>query len=116
MKKILILGGTGALGTYLVPELLQLGYNVDVVSLEGKTSEYARLRFIKNDAKDVAFLSEQVKEEYDCIIDFLVYFSIEEFQKYYPIFLNHTSHYIFASSYRVYADSREPICEESPRL
>lgn len=27
-KKILVLGGTGAMGVYLVPELLKMGYQV----------------------------------------------------------------------------------------
>ncbi|MBE0526288.1 MAG: NAD-dependent epimerase/dehydratase family protein [Candidatus Thorarchaeota archaeon] len=32
MLKILILGGTGLLGSYLVPKLLARGYNVSVLS------------------------------------------------------------------------------------
>lgn len=34
MKKILVLGGTGAMGTYLVPKLAERGYSVDVVSID----------------------------------------------------------------------------------
>ena len=30
MKKILVLGGTGAMGVYLVPKLIERGYAVDV--------------------------------------------------------------------------------------
>ena len=33
-KKVLVPGGTGAMGVYLIPELLHLGYAVDVVSLD----------------------------------------------------------------------------------
>ena len=35
-QKILILGGTGAMGVYLVPELLHMGYQVHVISLDEK--------------------------------------------------------------------------------
>lgn len=34
MKKIMLLGGSGALGSYLMPELLNMGYQVHVVSLD----------------------------------------------------------------------------------
>ena len=38
MKKILVMGGTGVMGAHLVPELIKMGYKVDVVSLEDKAS------------------------------------------------------------------------------
>lgn len=34
MKKVLVLGATGAMGRYLVPELVGLGYAVTGVGLE----------------------------------------------------------------------------------
>ena len=34
MKKVLVLGSTGAMGRYLVPELVKLGYAVTGVSLD----------------------------------------------------------------------------------
>ena len=34
MKKVLVLGATGAMGMYLVPELVSMGYQVDAVSLD----------------------------------------------------------------------------------
>lgn len=43
MKKVLLLGGTGAMGIYLTPYLLDMGYKVDVVSLDEKTSDNAAL-------------------------------------------------------------------------
>ena len=42
-KKILVLGGTGAMGVYLVPELLRMGYRVDVVSLDDIKSDNPNL-------------------------------------------------------------------------
>lgn len=32
MKKVLVIGGTGAMGTYLVPKLVERGYKVDVIA------------------------------------------------------------------------------------
>ena len=46
MKKILLLGGTGALGVYLTEELLKMDYAVDVVSKDDKFSLVKKLRFL----------------------------------------------------------------------
>ena len=116
MKKALLLGGTGALGVYLTEELLKMGYKVDVVSLEDKKSDNENLTFIKANVKENNFAAEIVKNGYDVITDFMIYFSPEEFAPYCDLFLNNCSHYIFLSSYRVYADSATPITEESDRL
>ena len=35
-KKVLVLGGTGAMGTYLVPLLADMGCQVHVVALDGR--------------------------------------------------------------------------------
>ena len=34
MKKVLLIGGSGALGVYLTEYLLDLGFNVDVVCVD----------------------------------------------------------------------------------
>ena len=39
MKKVLVLGATGAMGRYLVPELLSLGYSVTGVSISVNTQK-----------------------------------------------------------------------------
>lgn len=115
-KKALLLGGTGALGVYLAPALLKMGYKVDVVSLDDKESNDPNLTFIKADVKNLDFLKEQLKNEYNAIVDFMLYFSKEEFANYYKLYLGNTDHYVFLSSYRIYADSKTLITEESPRL
>lgn len=116
MKKALLLGGTGALGVYLTEELLKMDFKVDVVSLEDKISDNPNLTFIKANVKENNFAAEIVKNGYDLITDFMIYFSPEEFAPYCDLFLSSCSHYIFLSSYRVYADSLTPITEESDRL
>ena len=89
---------------------------MDVVSLEDKTSDNPNLTFIKANVKEGDFASQIVKNGYDVITDFMIYFSPEEFAPYCDLFLNNCSHYIFLSSYRIYADSATPITEESDRL
>lgn len=48
-------------------------------------------------------------------MDFLLYNSLEKFKDYYKLFSANTEHYIFLSSYRVYA-GEYPITENSKRL
>lgn len=113
-KKILVLGGTGAMGVYLVPELASMGYRVDVVSLDKVESENPQITYIQANAKDDVYLQELVKNKYEAIVDFLIY-STKEFTARYKMMLSNTNHYVFFSSYRVYADS-PIITESSPRL
>ena len=115
MKKILILGATGAMATYLVPALLEKGMYVTGVSLDDVTSDDPRLRYVKGNAMDKAFLEEILMDGYDAIVDFMVYNRKELFEEYYKLYLENTSHYIFLSTYRIYADEY-PITENSLRL
>lgn len=115
MAKILVLGGTGALGTYLVQALLDRGHAVDVVSLDEVMSADVRLRYIRADGKNLAFLAEILAAGYDGIVDFLIYHT-SEFRARYDLLLRSTGHYIFLSTYRVYAGSKGPLTEQSPRM
>ena len=56
MKKIMLLGGSGALGSYLTPMLLDMGYRVHVVSLDELQSGNENLTYEKANAKDDAWL------------------------------------------------------------
>jgi len=115
MSKILILGGTGAMGVYLVPELLNMGHDVYVTSRSARISQSENLHYIQGDAHNNIFLTKLLEEKYDAIIDFMVY-TTDEFNRKCELFLSNTKHYIFLSTYRVFADSKEPITEKSPRL
>ncbi len=115
MSRILVLGGTGAFGTYLVGELLAAGNRVDVVSLDDVVSGDERLRYIKADAKEIPFLQRLLAENYDAIVDFMVYYK-SEFRQRYEMLLGAADHYVFLSTYRVYAQSNGPLTESSPRL
>lgn len=114
MKRVLLMGGTGAMGVYLAPMLVDMGYLVDVLSLDEKVSDTPSLRYIQGDGMDVDFMRNLLKNGYDGIVDFLIY-KTEAFRERYQMLLNATKHYIFLSSYRVYA-GESPITEDSPQL
>ena len=113
--KALVLGGTGAMGVYLVPELAAMGYEVKVVSCDDVVSDNPHITYVKADAKDKLYLKELLKENFDVIVDFMLYLT-QEFRERYDLLLQNTGHYIFLSSYRVYDGGETPITENSPRL
>ena len=114
-KNVLVLGATGAMAVYLIPLLINKGYSVVGVSLDETVSDNENLTYIKADALDMSFLKEQLSRNYDAVVDFMNYNSVQLFEKYYKLFLENTKHYIFLSTYRVYADD-SPLSETSKRL
>lgn len=114
-KKILVLGGTGAMGVYLVPLLASQGHQVHVVALEEKTSTDPAISYTRADALDDAYLAGLLEGGYDAIVDFLIY-KTDHFARRLDLLLGSTSHYIYLSSYRVYARGTGLINEESPQL
>lgn len=115
-KKALLLGGTGAIGVYVAPKLVDLGCEVYITSRKARKSAEPRIHYIKGNARDWNFLSEVLKDGYDIVVDFMIY-TTNEFESRYKELLESTSHYLFLSSYRVYGDNKGlPITETSPRL
>lgn len=112
--RVLVLGGTGAIGVHLVKNLSKNGFDTYVTSRSYKKAEN-NLSYLKGDAKDISFLKEILIEHWDTIIDFMVY-STEEFKNRVDFLLSSTSQYVFLSSARVYAESVQPITETSDRL
>lgn len=116
MRKILLVGGAGAIGKYVSSELLQMGHCVDVICLEEIHSDNERLRYYNNMASK-EFLTDLLDaQHYDAIVDFLHYSNGESYQSNHELFARNTEHLIFLSSYRVYADLEHPIVETSPQL
>lgn len=115
MSRVLLNGGHGALGVYLTEELSKAGHEVDVLCLENVASNQPNIRYICHDGKDYTYISNLLKNHYDAIVDFMVYPTIEEFVPYADLYLSNTKHYVFTSTYRVYANE-SPITETSPRL
>ena len=79
MKTVLVLGASGAMGRYIVPQLAQMGYSVDAVSLDAPDPalDPPGVRRIQGNAKDGAFLDSLLARNYDGIVDFMIYPTVE---------------------------------------
>ncbi len=114
--RILLLGGTGAMGMSLAPILLSRGDNVFVTTRSYREDKDGKgIHYIQGNAHQPAFLKEVLKEPYDAVVDFMIY-GTEEFKERIDLLLSSTRQYVFLSSARVYAESNTPIREDSPRL
>lgn len=114
IKQILILGGTGAMGTYLVSELKQ-HYNLIVTSRYDRI-ESERIKYVKGNAHNLQFLHGLLNgNRFYAIIDFMNY-TTSEFKSKVDVFLGHTEQYFYLSSSRVYANSETALTENSSRL
>ncbi|MBQ2968112.1 MAG: NAD-dependent epimerase/dehydratase family protein [Clostridia bacterium] len=114
-RKVLVLGSTGAMGQYIVPYLADMGYQVTAVSLDDEVPYNEQVTCIKGNAKDMEFLKGLLSQNFDGVVDFMIYHK-RDFIHYYKLFLENTKHYIFLSSCRVYANEEIPVKETSPRL
>jgi nucleoside-diphosphate-sugar epimerase len=112
--KILLLGGTGAMGNHLVDLVSKTGAEV-TVSTRNPRSDKQGVRYIQGNAREDAFLDELIRERWDVIVDFMVY-STEAFKARVKLLLGSTGQYIYLSSARVYADSENELVEDSKRL
>lgn len=113
--KILILGGTGAIGYYLVNILARYGHKVFVTSRQVRDNR-ENVTYILGNARDNFFINEVLKNKYDRIIDFMSY-PLKEYERTKVLdLLNATDQYFFLSSSRVYANVAGLITESSPRL
>lgn len=112
--RVLVLGGTGAMGIHLVETLSNNYVETFVTSRKSLFSE-GRVHYIQGNAQDIDFLQTVLKEHCDVIVDFMVY-TTTGFQERFKLLLDATDQYIFLSSSRVYADSTQPITESTSRL
>ncbi|MBR6124358.1 NAD-dependent epimerase/dehydratase family protein [Candidatus Saccharibacteria bacterium] len=112
---VLLLGGTGAMGTHLV-EQLSCDNNSVYVTTRSKRKDSSNVFFIIGNSHDSAFLKNVLQSRHwDAIVDFMCY-KTDEFEKKYRLFLEATKQYVFLSSSRVYAPSNEKISEDFSRL
>ena len=113
--KILILGGTGAIGKELVEIMSQK--NIDIyVTTRRELKSKDNIKYIKGNAHNIDLLKKITKENnFDAIIDFMVY-DYKEFKNKVEFFLNNTKQYVFISSARVYSNKDKLINEETERL
>jgi len=118
MGNILLLGGTGAIGSQAAIKLSHMGHSVYVTSRSSKISLPEGVSLLTGNALDDTFVKASISsitQGLDAIVDFMVY-PTEHFQKRVRLLIDSTAHYIFLSSGRVYAQSDTPLVETSPRL
>lgn len=113
MSRILLLGGTGAMGVYLVGALRALGHEVCVTSRRPRPDTEG-VRYLLGNAHDLAFVQAAAQTRPDAVVDFMVY-DTPTFRGRVSALLGLSGHYLFLSSYRVYAET-VPLSETSPRL
>lgn len=114
-NEVLILGGTGAMGGYLVDILIQKGFYVSVTSRRPQEKK-DKVNFLIGNAKDKNFLFPLLrKKRWFAIIDFMIY-STEDFEKIVINILDATDQYVYLSSARVFAETKYRIKEDSQRL
>lgn len=115
--KILILGGTGAMGIHLVDLLSEVSSNQITVTSRKSISKSLKsnVRYVEGNAKDQDFLNSLLMQKWDVIVDFMVY-STCEFRLRVMNILNSTGQYIYLSSSRVYGDINKRIKESAVRL
>lgn len=113
--KILLLGGTGAIGRPLVKRLAEHENNKITVTTRAAYTSTKNVQYIQGNAHEKCFVERICKQKYDAIVDFMVY-ETEEFQTLSQLLLGATNQYIFMSSARVYAESSEKLTEDSERL
>ena len=75
MKKILVMGGTGAMGKYLVPMLADdSSYQVIVTSRSARQSNFGNLIYLKGNAKDLPWIKTIFETfDFDVVFDFMMY-------------------------------------------
>ncbi|MCL2328094.1 MAG: NAD-dependent epimerase/dehydratase family protein [Bacteroidetes bacterium] len=113
--KVLVLGGTGAMGIHLVQLLKEQGVETFVTSRR-RIQSNENVHYLQGNAQDETFLQECLQmHQWDTIVDFMIYHT-QTFKERVDLLLNSTKQYIFLSSARVYAGSEQPITETSARL
>lgn len=113
--KILLLGGTGAMGSHL-SEIINNDKGNDIVITSRKTRvSKGNISYVVGNAHDKSFLDSLLNKKWDVIVDFMVY-NTDEFKLRVKDMLDSCNQYVFLSSSRVYANSNSAITEDSSRL
>lgn len=70
--KVLVFGGTGAMGTHLVEMLSKSGISTVVTTRKNRPPRN-NIKYLQGDAHEISFLHTVLEEHWDAIIDFMVY-------------------------------------------
>lgn len=113
--KVLLLGGTGVMGTALSEELQKNRIEVYITTRSFRKSRRSE-HYIQGNAMDVSFLETVCGLHYwDAVVDFMSY-KTEQFRERVEMLLNATKQYVYISTGRVYGHNEYPIKESSPKL
>ena len=113
--KILLLGGTGTMGVHLADELSKRGYEL-FITTRTKKEPTSNITYLQGNAHDLDFLKEVLHlQVWDCVVDFMIYSTLEFLDRV-DLLLGKCKHYVFLSTACVYANSKTPLREDSPRL
>lgn len=113
--KILLLGGTGVMGSYLSKKYESNGIDTFITTRSDRASN-GFIHYIKGNAMDMNFLHKICNlYHWDAIVDFMSY-KTSQFQDRVALLLDSTNQYVYISTGRVYAHEESPIKETSPRL
>lgn len=116
MKHILILGGTGTMGRYLVSILCKESADKIYVTSREKHENYGNVSYIVGNAQDDDFINSILStRHWNAIVDFMIY-STAAFRNRVHKFLAAADQYIYLSSARVYGQNDTPIDETGYRL
>ena len=85
--KILIFGGTGAMGTPLVELLANQGHTVYVTSRKARKYGKENIHCLIGNAHDMNFVRDILKTRYDVLIDFMNY-NLPELRERFDFILN----------------------------
>lgn len=114
--KVLVLGGTGAMGIHLVDIMAKMANVQTFVTTRRNRIGKGNVNYIQGNARDIHFLSSLLATtNFDVIVDFMVY-RTSEFRERCNLLLASCGQYVFLSSARVFANEDKIITESSPRL
>ena len=66
--KILLIGGTGAIGIPVSNKLSEDKSNEIIITTRSDKKSYENISYIKGNAKDIGFIRDLLKDDYDAII------------------------------------------------
>ncbi len=103
--KILLIAGTGAIGSALMKTLCEQEHEVFITSRACRKSDVPGIKFIQGNAWDDLFITLLLSNnDFDIIVDFGNY-DYEKFLRRKDKYLYSTNMYIFLSTAHVYAEN-----------
>lgn len=120
MKKAVVIGGRGKVGSYLVPQLVRAGYDVDCVS-RGFTQpfvqqeEWAKVHTVRLDRREPGFEQAIAALNPDVVVD-MICFTDADMQRLIDALRGKVAHYLACGSMWMHGHSEQvPVREEECR-